>query len=407
MVEGPGATRNGRKLKSAVGYAVDHVEQAHLQEKLQGRLLVDVISVGKEVFLLFANQKRDEDVPEDEVALRLHFGMNGCLSLHNRGEGASAFAPWRRRTVSSLKICFVSPSNLASRMCLETKDSNANFLSARVARSKVTRLARRDVCGDDFDPAAVLDAIVEKRGNSLISDAILDQERFPGVGNIIKIEGLHKAKVHPKRVVSTLTQDELQAVISNCRIYAIGWLSSGRAPMKSVYDKTVCGTCSALSVRMVKLGNDLSRTTFWCEFCQPLSGGKRHPNKSSNDRKCRPTIGVNVLQTKQCCPQHGASPLLLRRVKKANSSNRNRLFRICKVRSCPYFVWVDSHFPKCQCKKTTILRVSKTEKTGGRWFFSCRDSGQQHGKDTRGCKYFDWADELHLLRLGAGLTPLL
>ena len=49
----------------------------------------------------------------------------------------------------------------------------------------------------------------------MISDAILEDDRFPGDGNIIKIEGLHRSQVHPKRIVSTLTRDELEAVVSS------------------------------------------------------------------------------------------------------------------------------------------------------------------------------------------------
>lgn len=409
MVEGPGATRNRRKVQSAIGYTVESVEQHHLQEKIQNRCLAEVISVGKEVFLLFANHD-DEDSAVGAIALRLHFGMNGCLYVHNDGGRTSSIPPWRRNNASSLKIHLVSPDDPTSRMCLETKDSTNTFLSVRVARSKVARLSNRDVCGDGFDPLAVMDAIAEKRSDAMISDAILDQERFPGVGNIIKIEGLHRSKVHPKRIVSTLTKDELQAIVLSCREYGMGWLSSGRAPAKAVYNQTVCGTCLTPSVRIMKLGNDLSRTTFWCESCQPLQRNKENTWFSSATKRVPSQMKeLHTPQSTSCCPQHNTSPLLLKRVKKANSANRNRLFRICNVRLCPYFVWADNHFPKCSCRQTTILRMSKTERTGGRWFLSCRNVTEKPGDrySTRGCKFFAWAEDAQLKPLGKSLKPLL
>ena len=241
----------------------------------------------------------------------------------------------------------------------------------------------------------------------MISDAILDQERFPGVGNIIKIEGLHRAKVHPKRLVSTLTPEELDDVIFNCRNFAMHWLSSGRAPAKAVYNQTICGTCSAPSVRMVKLGNDLSRTTFWCEFCQPSNlkpGNKPRKCHGSTSVQAKP---LDPQHSISCCPQHRSSPLMLKRVKKVNSTSRNRLFRICKVPACPYFVWADMHFPKCVCRQITILRVSKTERTGGRWFLSCRNASTKPGDGSRGCQFFSWAEDDHLRPFGRSLTPLL
>ncbi|CAJ1952861.1 unnamed protein product [Cylindrotheca closterium] len=412
MVEGPGATRNSRKVQPAIGYTVESVGQEHLQEKLQDKCLAEVISVGKEVFLLFTSNREGEDSQEGETALRLHFGMSGCLYLYQDDIGTNSIPTWRRNTPSSLKIYLVSPDDPISRMCLETKDSTSNLLSARVARSKVMRLSKRDVCGDGFDPLAVMDAIVNKRSDAIISDAILDQDRFPGVGNIIKIEGLHRSKVHPKRIVSTLTRDELQAVVSSCRRYGMGWLSSGRAPAKAVYNQTVCGTCSAPSVRMVKLGDDLSRTTFWCESCQPLERRKENKERSAPAVRILPrTKPLNTTaKATPCCPQHGASSLLLKRVKKTNSVNRNRLFRLCKVRPCPYFVWADNHFPKCACRQTATLRVSKTERTGGRWFLSCRNAAAKpsDGYSTpRGCKFFAWAEDAQLKPFGNSLTPLL
>jgi formamidopyrimidine-DNA glycosylase len=54
----------------------------------------------------------------------------------------------------------------------------------------------------------------------MIADVVLDQDKFPGVGNIIKIEGLHRAGVHPRRIVSTLSLDELCRLIPG--VVAIG-----------------------------------------------------------------------------------------------------------------------------------------------------------------------------------------
>ena len=113
MVEGPGATRNSRKVQPAIGYTVESVEQRNLQENYE--------------------------------------------------------------TVIDYSI---------------------------------------NMSVDGFDPSAVMGAIVEKP-DEMISDAILEDDRFPGDGNIIKIEGLHRSQVHPKRIVSTLTRDELEAVVSS------------------------------------------------------------------------------------------------------------------------------------------------------------------------------------------------
>jgi formamidopyrimidine-DNA glycosylase len=81
MVEGPGATRNGRKVQPAIGGKVKEITSTRaLSKDYQGRILQEAFSVGKELFLILS-----DEASEEESALRLHFGMNGCLWLQNQG----------------------------------------------------------------------------------------------------------------------------------------------------------------------------------------------------------------------------------------------------------------------------------------------------------------------------------
>ena len=446
MVEGPGCTRNAIKAREVVGKVV--VATNHFSSKsssgdpgLVGRRLDEVYTVGKELFLLFGVRNnythREDDNHDDvkEIALRLHFGMNGCLYLRKEGT-ASKIPSWRRKETLSLLITLVNEvennkttANVGS--VIEATGCTANFVSAYVARSKLSRLSHLDVCGTaaSFEPVAVMEAL-KTRPDAMICDAVLDQNRFPGVGNIIKIEGLHLARVHPRRRVLSLSDQELMSCIHHCRRYAMQWLSSGRAPTKMVYNKTTCGSCQRRGfIRMMKMGNCLSRTTFWCESCQPenknmiahsfrdqtrrelekVNNASHNESASTADTRGAPVVEVDRKEIVPVhgCPQHGPGTLLLKRVRKTDSSNRNRLFRSCKIRGCQYFSWADSHLPLCLCRKRSILRVSKTERTGGRWFVSCANSGQSVVKTTKKCRLFSWAQPEHLAPLGESLTPLL
>lgn len=412
MVEGPGATRNNRKARAAIGCVVRDVSPERFREKIQNKRLDQVFSVGKEVFLVFEDDTNDN---QEAIALRLHFGMAGCLYSTQTGK-LSSVPPWRRNKASSLALKFESSSPqdksapaMSTRIAIETKDATTSLVSAKVAKSKLARLGSRDVCASNFDPDAVMKAILEKRSAAMITDAILDQERFPGVGNIIKIEGLHRARIHPRRTVSALSKEELESVIRNCREYAMAWLSSGRAPKKAVYNQTICGTCTRETVKMVKMGHDLSRVTFWCTVCQPFSGDKENTGQHEIGQQTEHvSLSDAFLRTAPCCPQHGSASLLLRRVRSVDSPNRNRIFRSCKIRSCPYFSWADSHFPSCRCQQTTMLRISKTERSGGQWFLSCRHNSGNNSKQRRsGCSFFSWAQPAHLKPFGRSLTPLM
>ena len=452
MVEGPGATRNGRKLQLVVGSKVTHIEHTtpsfnstDNKQKLDGRRLDQVFSVGKEVFLLLISES-----DQDEIALRLHFGMNGSLWVHEtQQEGAvktnrntSSHRRHRNQNTPASLLTITFEKDPGESFIVTIQDSTVNIVSSTIARSKLERLKNRDVCGPFFNAQDVVDALVAYRPTAMISDAILDQERFPGVGNIIKMEGLHRSKIHPKQIVSTLSAENLLSLVKNCRDFSMSWLSSGRAPKKEVYNQTICETCRDPTVRMAKLGKDLSRVTFWCTSCQPLLDHENQPPSSSlvssttipssspasNNFANSYQMHQNEQRTLNGCPQHGSSALVLRRVRKMDSANRNRLFRACRVGSCPFFTWADSHFPSCRCNQVSSLRVSKTETTGGRWFLSCRQRSattnknqRKHSAKTRrdngvvfqeasatgGCNFFAWAEPVHLKALGKCLTPLL
>lgn len=472
MVEGPGATRNGRKVQAVVGLVLTEIASHHPSNRtkenggcskkrivLEGRVLESTFSVGKEVFLVLGpisspirdgtEYQNDRQEPSESdgkpIALRLHFGMNGMLVVRKFGE-SSKLAPWRKNDKSvqeyTLKFARTRPGstgNTESLIAANTKDtdyaitsvvevvsSTCTIVSAFVARSKFYRLHRMDVCGSstNFDPEAVLTAVLEKRGTAMVCDALLDQERYPGVGNIIKIEGVHKARVHPRRLVRQLSREELQRVILECRDYAIGWLSSGRAPTKHVYNRSKCGTCKTGRVRMEKLGKYLSRVTFWCENCQPFAlpaaTSTKTPPSSTASSPCTLHQGIpnnsgRIFSTPllSSCPQHGSKTILLRRSRKVGSSNIYRLFRSCKVQGCQFFAWADSHLPSCYCPhKKAILRVSKTERTGGRWFLSCATAASHRGSRSssktpnNSCSFFQWATPSQLAPFGDNLSPL-
>jgi len=390
MVEGPGATRNADKAKQAIGMWVKNCvcNSGAIPDDLVGRQLLECFSVGKEVFLIFGGP----------LALRLHFGMNGCLWC------TKSTSAYPRRPIG-LEMHLESDNQ--SIIVIQTADATLNVVSATVARNKYARLHSLDVCNTDsdlyFDAQAVLHVMRTKCPKDMICDAVLNQEVCPGAGNIIKVEGLHLAKIHPQRLVCELSDAEISKIIQECRSYALSWYHTGRSnAIKRVYNQTVCQTCQSASVNMVKLGNDLKRVTFWCNVCQP---GSATTLKSCVVQKLRP------LHFDEACPTHGTNGLRLKRVRKGDSNNTLRLFRTCSLPKCPYFEWADRHFPQCHCRVISILRVSKTMNSGGKWFFSCHKSNDPRTKNIKtkqqGCGYFEWASPQHLAPFGKCLTPLL
>ena len=382
MVEGPGATCNAQKLQGTIGSKIKEIYPQDLS-MMSEMIVEEAFCVGKEVFLVTTNGN----------ALRLHFGMNGSLQLKNQGS-VSTFPSWRQTQAVSLRIVLQSEQTVTQ--IVECWSTTINTLSAFVARSKRERLAAHDVCSPNntFSPLKVIKAI-RKRPDAMIADAILDQDIFPGVGNIIKMEGLHLAMIHPQRTVHSLCKEELSLLVHHCRNFAMKWQKTGYTPSKLVYNQTSCQTCQG-SVRMMKLGLDISRVTFWCISCQPLSRKRPFQETTHHNTAHKQTTLQNEPIT---CPQHGTKPMRLCRVR-TSQQNQNRLFVSCQAKGCSFFRWADSQLSNCKCGEKCILRVSKTATSGGRWFLSCNK-----GKD--GCSHFAWAQPNHLAPLNSKLTPLL
>ncbi len=83
MVEGPGCTRNGNTCRRAVSQRVTAVTgpQAlqNLQTTIVGAKLIEVLTLGKELFLIFELDDPDQN---SNVCLRIHFGMSGVTTLN-------------------------------------------------------------------------------------------------------------------------------------------------------------------------------------------------------------------------------------------------------------------------------------------------------------------------------------
>jgi endonuclease-8 len=126
-----------------------------------------------------------------------------------------------------------------------------------------------DVMNDLWDGKAA--AIKLKNvPNTLICDALLDQEIFAGVGNIIKNEVLYRVRVHPESVSGKIPSAKIKKLISETRNYSFQFLEWKRNyELKKhwlVYSKTICTRCNGPITR--KHTGIRNRRSFFCERCQ-------------------------------------------------------------------------------------------------------------------------------------------
>lgn len=128
-----------------------------------------------------------------------------------------------------------------------------------------------DVMNDEWDPAAArkkLRAIPD----TLVCDALLDQDIFAGVGNIIKNEVLYRIRVHPKNKVGSLPAAKLRVMVQEARTYSFEFLKWKKAyELKKhwlAHTKKKCSRCD-LPIYKEYLGKT-NRRTFFCNNCQQM-----------------------------------------------------------------------------------------------------------------------------------------
>jgi endonuclease-8 len=126
-----------------------------------------------------------------------------------------------------------------------------------------------DVMSDSWDAAAArrkLRAMPE----ALACDALLDQNVFAGVGNIIKNEVLFRIRLHPLAKMGDLPPRKLAQLVDEARRYSFDFLEWKRAYVLRkhwlAHTKRTCPRCAIPFVK-AHLGRT-QRRSFFCERCQ-------------------------------------------------------------------------------------------------------------------------------------------
>ncbi len=103
-----------------------------------------------------------------------------------------------------------------------------------------------------------------------VCDALLDQQIFSGVGNIIKNEVLFRIKVHPETETGMLPPKKLTELINEARNYSFDFLKWKREFVLTkhwlVHTKKTCVKCNIPLIK--KYCGETQRRTFFCENCQ-------------------------------------------------------------------------------------------------------------------------------------------
>jgi endonuclease VIII len=128
-----------------------------------------------------------------------------------------------------------------------------------------------DVMNENWDPKAAK-AKLEKTPDKMICDALLEQDIFSGVGNIIKNEVLYRVKIHPESKVGKIPRQKINEVIKESVVYSFQFLEwKKKYELRKhwlAHKKTVCQRCDLPLIK--KHTGVKKRRSFFCTNCQKL-----------------------------------------------------------------------------------------------------------------------------------------
>ena len=111
--------------------------------------------------------------------------------------------------------------------------------------------------------------------------ALLDQDVFGGVGNIIKNEVLFRIRVHPESKIGALPPRKLTQLIDEARNYSFDFLKWKKAfELRKhwlAHTKKTCPRCHIPFIKVQHLGKR-ERRAFFCDNCQVLYLPEKKPH---------------------------------------------------------------------------------------------------------------------------------
>jgi len=126
-----------------------------------------------------------------------------------------------------------------------------------------------DVMNDNWDKVSASKKLRSMPG-TMVCDALLNQDIFAGVGNIIKNEVLYRIRLHPESLISNIPAKKLNQLITETRNYSFDFLEWKKAFVLKkhwlAHTKKACKRCNLPLIK--KYCGKSNRRTFYCENCQ-------------------------------------------------------------------------------------------------------------------------------------------
>jgi len=241
MPEGPSIIIVKEEVQSFIGKKILKVEgNSKLDiQRLSGQKIIDFKSWGKHFLICFK-----------DFTVRIHFMLFGSYRINEQKEAA----PRLRLIFKEGELNFYACS---IKFIEENLDEVYDWTS--------------DVMNDSWNPKAAKKKLKEIPG-ALVCDALLNQNIFTGVGNIIKNEVLFRTHIHPESKVGDLPAKKINELIKEARNYSFDFLKWKKEYVLKkhwlAHTKKICPRCHIPFIK--KHCGKSNRRSFYCQNCQVL-----------------------------------------------------------------------------------------------------------------------------------------
>lgn len=243
MPEGPPIVLMKEDLQKFANEKVREVKGNSITEisEIKGHVLKEIKTFGKQTFLIF-----------DKAIIRIHLLMFGSYELTEKKDQER-----------NLRLGLVFDGGGMYFYTCNVKPVDPEFLAGLDWEA--------DVMSDKWNPSKA-EKKLRENPKMMVCDALMDQEIFAGVGNIIKNEALFRIGVHPESLAGNLPAAQLKALIDEARIYSFDfkkWRKAGVLRKRfEVYHQKSCPKCGEDIVK--KETGAGKRTSFFCRNDQKL-----------------------------------------------------------------------------------------------------------------------------------------
>ena len=208
-------------------------------DSLQNKKLNAIKTWGKHLLLCF-----------DDFTVRIHFLLFGTYRINERKD-----------SLLRLGLTFSNGEFNIYTAAVKILEGNVNDHYDFTA----------DVMNDNWNPENAKLKLQEVP-NKQACDALLEQDIFSGVGNIIKNEVLYRVHIHPESLVGKIPPDKIDAMLTEARNYSFDFLRwKQKDELKKhwlAHSKKICKRCD-LPLHKEYTGVK-KRRSFFCTNCQEL-----------------------------------------------------------------------------------------------------------------------------------------